>query len=124
MAQTNVVLFQSDANVAQVLAALLSNSFHRVQVVRSLDELRHSAAKHRPYAIILDLETTTLDQLESLKQEFQGVRIICNHRVADEEMWAKTLTAGADDFCRSSDTRGIVMAAIPKAAAAARTLVA
>jgi DNA-binding response OmpR family regulator len=114
MQPTNIVLLQSDPNVAQMLAASLSNSFHGVHVARSVEELRRTAAKHRPYAIILDLESATLSDVEALKQDFQGIRIICNHRVADEEMWTKTLTAGADDCWPSSNTRGIVSAAAPQ----------
>jgi len=118
MQQTNVVLLQSDANVAQTLAALLSSSFHSVHVARSLDELRYTAAKHRPFAIILDLESATLADVESLKHEFQGVRVICNHRVADEEMWTQTLSVGADDCCPSCDMRGILSATTRDAAMA------
>jgi len=112
MRPTNVVLLQSDPGVAQMLAASLSNSFHGVHVAQSLDEVRRTVVKHRPYAIILDLESASLADVENLKQEFQGTRIICTHRVADEEMWTKTLTAGADDCCPSSDTRGILSAAV------------
>jgi len=112
MQPTNVVLLQSDPGVAQMLAASLSNSFHGVHVAQSLDEVRRTVVKHRPYAIILDLESASLADVENLKQEFQGTRIICTHRVADEEMWTKTLTAGADDCCPSSDTRGILSAAV------------
>jgi DNA-binding NarL/FixJ family response regulator len=118
MQTTNIVLLQSDPTVAEMLTASLSNSVHGVHVARSVDELRHTAAKHRPYAIIMDLESATLGDVEALKQEFEGIRIICNHRVADEEMWTKTLTAGADDCCPSSDTRGILSAAAPRAKAA------
>lgn len=114
MQPTNIVLLQSDPNIAQMLAASLSHSFHGVHVARSVDDVRRTAAKHRPFAIILDLESATLGDVEALKHEFEGIRIICNHRVADEEMWTKTLTAGADDCCPSSDTRGILSAAAPQ----------
>ncbi len=114
MQPMNILLLQSDPQVAKALAASLSNSFHRVHVAKSMDELRHSAAKHRPFAIVMDMETATLVDVEFLKQEFQGIRIVCNHRVADEEMWTKTLNAGADDFCPSSDIRGMVVAAMPR----------
>jgi DNA-binding NarL/FixJ family response regulator len=77
-----------------------------------LDELRQNAAKYRPAAIVLDLESATLAEVETLKKEFAGVRVICNHRVADEEMWTRTLNVGADDCCPSSDTRGILFAAM------------
>jgi DNA-binding response OmpR family regulator len=113
MQPTNVVLLQSDPHVTQLLAASLSNSYHGVHVARSVDELRRTAAKHRPSTIILDLESASLADVEALKQEFQGIRIICNHRIADEEMWTKTLSAGADDCWASSDMRGILAAATP-----------
>jgi DNA-binding response OmpR family regulator len=112
MQQTNVLLLQSDPNVAQTLANSLSDSFHRVHVAKSVDELRHAAAKHQPFAIILDLETATLGDVESLKRDFQQTRIVCNHRVADEEMWTRSLNVGADDCCPSSDMRGILLAAV------------
>lgn len=113
MQHSSIVLLQSNPNIAQMLSASLTNSFHNVHVAQSVDELRHTAAKHHPYAIILDLESASFAELESLKQEFREVRIICNHRVADEEMWTRTLTAGADDCLPSDDTRSILMSALP-----------
>ena len=114
MLQTTVVLLQSDPNIAQSLVISLSNSFHRVLLTKSLDELRQTSLKQRPEAIIVDLETATLEDVELLKQEFAGVRIVCNHRAADEEMWSRTLTAGADDFCPSNDMRGLLAAVQPE----------
>jgi len=112
MQHSNIVLLQSDPKIAQTLAAMLANSFHRVHVARSVDELRHTAIKHRPDAIVLDLESASLADVETLKKEFDGVRVICNHRVADEEMWTRTLSVGADDCCPSSDMRGILSSAV------------
>ena len=112
MQYANVVLLQSDPRIAQTLAALLSNSFHQVHVAKSVDELRSAAVRYRPNAIVLDLESASLTDVEILKKEFEGVRVICNHRVADEEMWTRTLNVGADDCCPSSDTRGILSAAV------------
>ena len=112
MQHTNVVLLQSDPRIAQTLAALLSNSFHQVHVASSVDELRHAAVKQHPTAIVLDLESASLADVETLKKEFTGIRVICNHRVADEEMWTRTLSVGADDCCPSSDMRGILSAAV------------
>jgi len=113
MQQTHVLLLQSDPNVAQILAHSLANSFHGVHVAQSVDELRHAAAKHQPFAIIVDLETASLGEVESLKRDFQETRIVCNHRVADEEMWTRSLNVGADDCCPTSDMRGILIAAAP-----------
>lgn len=112
MQHTNIILLQSDPEIAQTLAALLANSFHRVHVAQSVAELRHAAAKHRPLAIVLDLESASLSEVEALTREFEGIRVICNHRVPDEEMWTRTLSVGADDCCPSSDMRGIMSAAI------------
>jgi DNA-binding response OmpR family regulator len=114
MQSTNVLLLQSDPKIAQTLATLLSNSFHRVIVATSVDELRYTAAKNRPFAIILDLESASLTDVEALKKDFEGIRVICNHRVPDEEMWTRTLSVGADDCCPSSDMRGILSATIGK----------
>ena len=112
MQHTNVVLLQSDPATAHTLAAMLSKSFHRVHIARSVNELRSTAVKYRPSAIVLDLESVSLADVEVLKKEFEGVRVICNHRVADEEMWTRSLSVGADDCCPSSDTRGILSSAV------------
>jgi DNA-binding response OmpR family regulator len=112
MQPAHIVLLQSDPRVAQLLSASLRDSFHSVHVVQSIDELRNTTAKHRPHAVILDLESISLEQIEELKQQFDGVRLVCNHRVADEEMWTRTLSAGADDCCPSCDTRGILLSAV------------
>jgi DNA-binding NarL/FixJ family response regulator len=109
--QTNdVLLLQGDPRVAEMLARSLSGASLRVRQAKSLDDLHLVAAKLQPSAIVLDLESATLEQLKSLKREFQNIRIVCNHRVADEEMWSATMDAGADDFCPSSDTRSILKA--------------
>ncbi len=112
MQHSNVVLLQSDPQIAHTLAAMLSQSFHQVHVARSVNELRSTALKYRPAAIVLDLESASLAEVETLKKEFEGVRVICNHRVADEEMWTRTLSVGADDCCPSSDMRGILSSAV------------
>ena len=112
MHHTNVVLLQSDPGIAQTLAAKLSDSFHQVHVAKSVDELRNTAVKYRPAAIVLDLESASMADVEALTKEFEGIRVICNHRVPDEEMWTRTLSVGAEDCCTSSDARGILSAAI------------
>jgi len=111
MQSASVVLLQSDPHVAQLLSLSLNESFHAVHVAQSVADMRHAASKHHPHTIILDLESASLADVEELRREFNSVRIICNHRVADEEMWTRTLTAGADDCCPSSDTRSILSAA-------------
>lgn len=110
MQPNHIVLLQSDPHIAEMLSVSLSNSFHGVHVAQSVDDLRHAVAKHHPQAIVVDLELAGFADVESLKRDFAGARIVCNHRVADEEMWTRTLSAGGDDCCPSSDTRAILAA--------------
>jgi DNA-binding response OmpR family regulator len=119
MQLTNVVLLQSDPEIARTLSASLANSFPAVQLTQSMSELRRAAAKPQPPIMIVDLETATFSDVASLKRDFRATRIICNHRIADEEMWTRALTAGAEDCCPSSDTRGIVDSAVAQQQTAA-----
>jgi len=115
MQSLNVVLLQSDSKIAQSLVSALSNSFRSVHMVESMAELRSSIAKHRARVAILDMEKASLPDVERLSREFPQASIVCTHRCADEEMWAAALNAGACDVCPSSDTRGILRAAIGNA---------
>ena len=54
----------------------------------------------------------SLSEVARLCHDFPAISIVCNHRLADEEMWAATLNAGAADCCPSHDTRDIVRAAL------------
>ena len=119
MKSVPVVLLQSDPEIARTLSASLANSFPAVHLTQSISELRHAAAKPQPPIMIVDLETATFSDVESLKRDFHATRIICNHRLADDEMWTRALTAGADDCCPSSDTRGIVDSAVAQRQTAA-----
>jgi len=115
MKSLTVVLLQGDARVAQSLASALSQNFSSVQQVQSLGELRKRIVKNRAEVAILDLEAASLSEVEHLAQDFSGVCIVCTHRVADEEMWAQALQAGAADVCPVDDIQGIVRAALGNA---------
>jgi len=117
MQPLNVVLLLSDSGVAQSLVSALSSSFKSVQLTRSLSEMRAGITKHRACVAILDMEKASFSDVQSLSHEFPGACIVCTHRCADEEMWAAALQAGADDVCPSSDTRGILHAAMRSAVA-------
>lgn len=108
----DVILLQSDSQVAQSLVSALSPSVGSVRQVHSVGELRNSIAKHRAGIAILDIERTSLSEVEILTREFPAASIVCTHRCADEEMWAAALNAGASDVCRASDTSAIVHAAL------------
>jgi len=68
--------------------------------------------KHRAKAAILDLEMASIEDVQVLSREFPGTHIVCNHRIADDEMWKAVMNAGAADCLPSFDTPGIVSAAL------------
>jgi len=108
MRPLNVVVAQLDSKNAQHLAASLYGHFRSVAVARSLEELRDAIPKHHADVAIVDLELVGLPDLQDLHRTFRNTNIVCTHRVADEEMWASALAAGASDMCSSSDVDGIV----------------
>jgi DNA-binding NtrC family response regulator len=112
MQPLDVVLLQGDSGISQNLIASLSTSAHHVHLARSPEELRRSIVNNHAGAVILDLELSSLSDVEQLSREFPEVSIVCNHRLADEQMWTATLNAGAADCCPSSDTKGIARAAM------------
>jgi DNA-binding NarL/FixJ family response regulator len=112
MQSQGVILLQSDAGAAQSLVSVLGSSFHSIHQVGSVGEVRARIAKHRAMIAILDMESASLSDVEGLSREFPAASIVCTHRCADEEMWTAALSAGARDLCASTDTRGILQAAL------------
>jgi DNA-binding NtrC family response regulator len=112
MQPLNVVLLQSDSGISQNLVASLSASDQHVHLARSSEELRRSIVNYHAGAVIVDLEAAPLSEVERLSHDFPDVSIVCNHRIADEQMWTASLTAGAADCCPSSDTKAIAKAAL------------
>jgi DNA-binding NarL/FixJ family response regulator len=108
MRPLNVVVAQLDSKNAELLAASLYGHFRSVAVARSLEELRDAIPKHHADVAIVDLELVGLPALEDLHQHFGSTSIVCTHRVADEEMWASAMAAGASDMCSSTDVDDIV----------------
>jgi DNA-binding NarL/FixJ family response regulator len=111
MQPLNVVLLQSDPGTVQSLIAPLGSCFRSVREARSLGDVRDSVAQHNAKIVILDIEMTSLTDVEKLCHDFPEACIVCTHRLADEEMWTEVLSAGAADCCVSSDPRSIVEAA-------------
>ena len=112
MKALNVVVAQVDSKNAERLAASLYSHFRSVAVARSLEELREAIPKHRADVAIVDLELVGLPELEELRQSYCTTQLVCTHRVADEEMWASALAAGASDMCSSNDLPGIILCAL------------
>jgi DNA-binding NarL/FixJ family response regulator len=118
MHSVNLVVFQSDPQITKSLVANLGSQFHCVYVARPHEDLRAAIARHRPKVVILDVELSSLADVNTLHKEFPGVAIVCTHRLADEEMWTAALAAGAEDICPSSDTTAILRSAMRNAALA------
>jgi DNA-binding NtrC family response regulator len=112
MQPLNVILLQSDSGVAQSLVSALASSSASVRQVESLGELRNIIEKHVSGIAILDMESASISDVEHLSRDFPKARIVCTHRLADEDMWTAALNAGAADVCPPTDTRGIVRAAL------------
>ena len=113
-----VILFQSDPGTVESLIACLHKSFRSIRQSPSMNDLRNYLGENPEGIVILDMEIASTLDLQRLSHEFPGVWIICNHRLADEEMWTATLSAGAADCVPSYDTRGILQAALQHQAVA------
>ena len=112
MERPNVIVVQNEADSAATLIELLQTQCRSVHIARSTAEARASLPKHRASILIADLDLMRLIDIEQVHSEFGNVRIICTHRVADEQMWADSLHAGAADCCNSQDAHAIVTAAL------------
>jgi DNA-binding NarL/FixJ family response regulator len=111
MQPLNVVLLQSDPGTVQSLIARLGSCFRSVRQAQSFLDVRDSVAQHSAEVVILDMELASFPEVERLSQDFPEVCIVCNHRLADEQMWTVALSVGAADCCASSDPRSIFEAA-------------
>jgi DNA-binding response OmpR family regulator len=111
MKPLTVVVAQSDPKSAEALAIALYSHFKAVHIARDFDEARASVAKHRADLLVFDLELGSLPQVEQLRRELPATAVVCTHRLADENLWARALAAGAVDCCHTSDIRSIVLAA-------------
>jgi DNA-binding response OmpR family regulator len=112
MQSFNVVLLQCDPRVAESMAASLSQSFLAIHSTHSMAKLQSSIAKHRPAVVIVDLEMISINDVARLCRDFSDVKVICTHRLADEEMWTQALTAGAVDVCPAYDPGGVANSAV------------
>jgi DNA-binding NtrC family response regulator len=108
MEPLSVVLYQNNADVAQALASSLTSHFHSVHVARTSVDIRTTIARHRADVLVLDLENSCLNDVQSLIREFPRLSIVCTHRLADEELWAEALRQGARDMCDPERTDDVV----------------
>lgn len=108
----SVVIVQSDPQLAALLADSLRQHFRTVHTITTLAELRAAVLKHRAMVVVLDVELTSLAEVQQLRRDFKNLCIVCTHRLADEDMWSEVLSAGATDICCSSDISGILAATL------------
>src|SRR6266852_3707182 len=65
----SVVLFQTDARTAQILAENLSQHVRCVHLARTCDEIRPNIVQHRAEVLVLDLENFCLSEIKRLHRE-------------------------------------------------------
>ncbi len=111
MKPLTVVVAHCDPQSAEALAASLQSHFKAVHIAHDFAEACQSVPKHRADLLVIDLEMTSLPEIERLRREMPATAIVCTHRLADEELWTRALAAGAIDCCHTSDIRSIVLAA-------------
>jgi len=104
----SVVVVESNPQLAQSLAGGLASHFHSVQLTRSGDELRERIAKNKPQAVIVDIESSGLSDVQSLHHDFPSLPIVCTHRIPDEELWIAAMEAGASDMCAADDVQHVL----------------
>lgn len=117
----NVIVAQRDAESAAKLASALHRLGRSVYLARTSEEVRNAVPKHRAEVVIADLEVVDLSEIERLHNDFSHLSIVATHRVADEELWAQSLQAGAVDCCYPNDLRTILGSALGEAAVARRS---
>lgn len=118
MQPLNVVILQSDPQVAQILQDSLQSHFSLIYVARNLTETKAAVPKYRAQILIIDLELVSRSEVEWMRHEFPGICLVCTHRLANEEMWTEMVGAGASDLCFSADSQGILSAALRNTRAA------
>jgi DNA-binding NarL/FixJ family response regulator len=112
MKNETIILLQDDARISQNLISSLSKAFHGIYIAHSMDDVINNALKHKAKIAIIDMEAASISDLQTLTHTLPHLRIVCNHRLADDELWMTALNAGASDCCLSSDTNAILSAAL------------
>lgn len=107
---TAIVAQKNDASAAE-LALALRHHCRSVYVAHTPEDVRFAVPKHRAEIVIVDLEMLDLGNVRELRDQFGQVQIVCTHRLADEELWAQSLEAGADDCCSAGDIDSILRSA-------------
>ena len=103
MPPIHVVLARHDPAQSDSLVSSIQKQFLNLATVSSADEARNAIARTRAPLAVIDLEVVGLSQLGELCREFPATAFVCIHRLADDDMWSRSLAAGAVDCCFTSD---------------------
>ena len=114
----SIVVLETDPRVAESLAGKLSSHFHPIHLTHSGNELRERIARIRPEAVVLDIESSRLTDVRSLRHDFPSLPIVCTHRLPDEQLWIAALEAGASDVCQSGDAQNVLTSVLRSLASA------
>lgn len=110
MYRLSVAIAVKDPATSDRLAHDIRRHFRQVALAHSGTELRHTIAKVRAEAAIVDLELLNPEELGQLCEEFPGTAVVATHRSPDNEMWTECLEIGAVDCCHHSDIDGMLRA--------------
>ena len=99
MEPLSLVIYHNDPRTAHALVVSLSQYFDAVNLVRKYEEVRPAVVRHRADVLVLDLETSRLDEVGRLHHEFPSLRIVATHRLADDNLWTEAMNQGAADVC-------------------------
>lgn len=108
MQPLSVLIAQADASFADYLASKLKTCFQKVLVARNASEMRCQLSEQEIYAAVVDLELIDFRQLSEICRMHGDVMVVATHRLADEQMWAAALAAGAIDCCQTKDVVAIL----------------
>src|SRR5258707_12455683 len=111
MKPLSIVIAYSNPKHAEALCRALDSQCGRMNLAGSLQELLAAIPRHRADVAVVDLELAGLTDVQQLARQFPATAIVCTHRLADDDRWAKALSAGAPDFSNSADIRAITCAA-------------
>ena len=109
MGPINIVLAHRDPALTDNVVRSVRKQFRNVATANNLDEIRGTIARVRAPLAIVDLELVNFPQLGELCREFPATAFVSTHRLADDDMWSRSLAMGAVDCCLASDVSKIVL---------------
>jgi DNA-binding response OmpR family regulator len=110
MHSLSVIVALKNPSAANQIAAQFRTRVRDVVTTHSRVELRAALAKRSADAVVVDLELCEPVELRQLCEELHGIPVVAAHRSPDEEMWMRSMDAGAVDCCHCADVEGMLRA--------------